>query len=147
MSWNQMKQRCPSARFLGIAVLPDHRLAFSRYSGIRKCGVADAVENEGSEVWGVVYDIDELDVCNLDKNEGFQPGSKKNSYQREQRHVFLDGHREKPLTVAIYFATPEPGSHLPSQKYKDLILSGANYWHLPENYIRDILEPIQVQEE
>ena len=57
--------------------------------------------------------------------------------------MFLDGHRERPLTVAIYFATPEPGSHLPSQKYKDLILSGANYWHLPERYIRDILEPIQ----
>ena len=70
-----------------------------------------------------------------------------NSYKREQRHVFLDGNLEKPLAVAIYFATPQPGPHLPSQKYKDLILSGANYWHLPENYIRDILEPIQVQEE
>jgi len=142
-----MKRRCPSARFLGIGVLLDHRLAFSRCSGTRKCGVADAVEKEGSEVWGVVYDIDELDVGNLDKNEGFQPGSETNSYQREQRHVFLDGNRKKPLAVAIYFATPEPGSHLPSQKYKDLILSGANYWHLPENYIRDILGPIQVQEE
>jgi len=147
MDWSQIRERCPSARFLGVAVLLDYRLAFTCYSSTRKCGVADAVENDGSEVWGVVYDIDELDVGNLDKNEGFQPGSKKNSYQREKRHVFLDGHREKPLTLAIYFATPEPGSHLPSQKYKDLILSGANYWHLPENYIRDILEPIQVQEE
>ena len=149
MDWNQIRERCPSARFLGVAVLLDHRLAFSRYSSssTRKCGVADAVEYEGNQVWGVVYDIDELDVGNLDKKEGFQPGRKSNSYQREQRHVFLDGHRNEPLAVAIYFATPEPGAHLPSQKYKDLILSGANYWHLPENYIRDILEPIQVQEE
>jgi gamma-glutamylcyclotransferase (GGCT)/AIG2-like uncharacterized protein YtfP len=147
MDWSQIRERCPSARFLGVAVLLDHRLAFSRYSTTRKCGVADAIEYEGNQVWGVVYDIDELDVGNLDKREGFQPGRKENSYQRKQGHVFLDGHREEPLTVAIYFATPEPGSHLPSQKYKNLILSGANYWHLPEKYIQEILEPIQVQEE
>jgi gamma-glutamylcyclotransferase (GGCT)/AIG2-like uncharacterized protein YtfP len=148
MDWDQIRERCPSARFLGIAVLLDHQLAFSRYSSssTRKCGVADAVENEGSNVWGVVYDIDEKDIGNLDKKEGFQPGRKANSYQREQRHVYLDGHRNKPLTVEIYFAIPQPGVHLPNQKYKDLILSGANYWHLPEEYIRDILEPIQVQE-
>ena len=147
MDWDQIRERSPSARFLGIAVLRDHRLAFSRCSSTRKCGVADAVKSEGSKVWGVVYDIDELDVGNLDKNEGFQPGSESNSYQREQRHVFLDGNRKKPLAVAIYFAKPQPGVHLPNHKYKDLILSGAKYWHLPENYIRDILEPIQVHEE
>jgi gamma-glutamylcyclotransferase (GGCT)/AIG2-like uncharacterized protein YtfP len=147
MDWDQIRERCPSTRFLGIAVLLDHRLAFSRHSISRKCGVADAVESEGSEVWGVVYDIDEVDVGNLDKKEGFQTGSGTNSYQREQRHVFLEGHRKKPLAVAIYFATPQPGVHLPNQKYKDLVLSGAKYWHLPDKYIRDILEPIQVQEE
>ena len=147
MDWDQIRERCPSARFLGIAVLLDHRLAFSRYSSTRKCGVADAVESEGSEVWGVVYDIDEVDVGNLDKKEGFRPGNINSSYQREQRHVILDGHRKKPLAVVVYFASPQPGTHLPSHIYKDLILSGANYWHLPENYIRDILEPIQVLEE
>lgn len=149
MHWDQIRKRCPSARFLGIAVLLNHRLAFSRYSSssTRRCGVADAVKYKGKEVWGVVYDVDERDIGNLDKKEGFQPGRMNNSYKREQRHVFLDGNLEKPLAVEIYFATPQPGPHLPSQKYKDLILSGANYWHLPENYIRDILEPIQVQEE
>jgi len=146
MDWDQIRERCPSARFLGIAVLPDHRIAFSRDSSKRKCGVADAIECEGYQVWGVVYDIDERDIGTLDKKEGFQPGRMNNSYQREQRHVFLDGNRENPLAVGIYLATPQPGLHLPSQKYKDLILSGAKYWHLPENYIRDVLEPIQVQE-
>lgn len=147
MDWDQIRERCPSARFLGIAVLLDHRLAFSRNSDTRECGVADAVESEGSEVWGVVYEIGDQDIGNLDKNEGFQPGRNKNSYQRGQRHVFLEGHRKKPIVVEIYFGTPQPGLHLPSQKYKDLILSGANHWHLPENYIREILEPIQVKEE
>jgi gamma-glutamylcyclotransferase len=149
MDWSQIRERCPSARFLGVAILLDHRLAFSRFSSssTRKCGVADVVESEGSEVWGVVYDIDERDIGNLDKKEGFQLGRKNNSYQREQRQVFLDGSLEKPLAVEIYFATPQPGTHLPSQKYKDLILSSAKYWHLPEGYIRDVLEPIQVKEE
>jgi len=147
MDWDQIRERCPSARFLGVAVLLDHRLAFSRDSTTRKCGAVDVAENEGSEVWGVVYDINELDVGNLDKKEGFQPGYKINSYQREQRHVFLEGDRKKPLAVAIYFAIPQPGVHLPNQRYKDLILTGAKYWHLPDKYIRDILEPIQVKEE
>jgi len=147
MDCAQIRERCPSARFLSVAVLLDHRLAFSRYSTSRKCGVADAVESEGSEVWGVVYNIDEKDVVNLDINEGFQPGSKNNSYQRKQRLVFRDGHRKKSVEVAIYFAIPQPGGHFPNQKYKDLIISGANHWQLPEKYIRNILEPIQVCEE
>jgi len=149
MDWDQIRERCPSARFLGIAVLLDHQLAFSRDSSLstRKHGVADAVKCEGRQVWGVIYDVDERDIGNLDKKEGFQPGKMNNSYQREQRHVFLDGNREKPLAVGIYLAIPQPGPHRPSEKYKDLILSGAKFWHLPEDYIREILEPIQVQEE
>jgi len=46
MDWNQIRGRCPSASFLGIAVLLDHRLAFSRYSTTRNCGVADAVKSD-----------------------------------------------------------------------------------------------------
>ena len=61
MDWDQMRTRCPSAAFVGIARLPDHRLAFTRFSKTRKCGVADVVPAKGQSVWGAVFSIDERD--------------------------------------------------------------------------------------
>jgi hypothetical protein len=56
MNWQQMVERCSSARFVGTALLPNHRLAFTRKSIRRSCGVADAVLDRGRNIWGVVYD-------------------------------------------------------------------------------------------
>jgi hypothetical protein len=54
MNWTQMRGRCPSARYVAIAVLRNHTLAFTRKSVKRGCGVADAVWSERQEMWGVV---------------------------------------------------------------------------------------------
>ena len=67
MNWQQMQRRCPSARFIGVALLRDHKLAFTRRSIRRNCGVADAVPRPGQKLWGVVYEIADLDVGELDK--------------------------------------------------------------------------------
>jgi len=53
----QMKERCPSAKFVCRAKLPSNRLAFTRKSVNRGCGVADFLHDETKEVWGVVYEI------------------------------------------------------------------------------------------
>jgi hypothetical protein len=57
LDFDQMSERCPSARFVAIAELPHHRLAFTRRSKNRNCGVADAVPDVSQSVWGVVYAI------------------------------------------------------------------------------------------
>jgi gamma-glutamylcyclotransferase (GGCT)/AIG2-like uncharacterized protein YtfP len=143
MNWNQMRERCPASRFVGIAVLRDHKLAFTRESVNRGCGVADVVAQDGAQVWGVVYEIDDLDVGKLDAAEGFRPGRDKNSYYRRECLVFLDGDSQRPLTVSTYFGDPQPNPPLPNAAYKNLILTGARYWHLPEEHIRE-LEQIEV---
>ena len=145
MDWCQMRHRCPSAMFVAVAVLPDHELRFPRKSQNRGCGVADAGAVEGSEVWGVVYQIDEQDVGKLDANEGYRLGRQKNAYQRESRHVFEDGSKKNPFEVAVYFANREDDPPLPNQTYKDLILAGAKHWHLPDEYIQNVLERIKVE--
>ena len=145
MDWSQMRDRCPSSRFAGIAVMRDHKLAFTRKSVKRDCGVADVVAEDGAQVWGVVYEIADLDVGRLDLSEGFRPGRDKNSYYRRERLVFLDGEEQRPVTVSAYFADPQPNPPLPNAAYKNLILTGARYWHLPEEYIRE-LEEIEVSE-
>lgn len=143
MDWDQMRQRCPSSRFLGIAVLRDHKLAFTRKSVKRGCGVADVVPEAGAHVWGVVYEIADIDVRMLDASEGFRPGQGKSSYHRRECMVFLDNEDQRPLTVSAYFADRQPNPPLTNAAYKNLILTGARHWHLPEEYIRE-LEQIEV---
>ncbi len=138
-----MRERCPSARFLCVAKLKDHRLAFTRKSENRGCGVADAVSDPGDEVWCVVYEIDELDIGRLDQAEGFIPGKLHNAYNREESHVYVDGDEEQPLVASIYFAVKENNPPPPNVAYKRLIVEGAKFWHLPPDYIKK-LEQIMV---
>lgn len=138
-----MRSRCPSARFVAVATFPNHRIAFTRRSRSRNCGVADVVPEPGHDVWGVVYEINERDIAGLDRSEGFEPGRTHNSYTREERHVYADGDDKKALTVAVYFATKEPAAPLPNAEYKRLIVDGATFWHLPSHYIAE-LERIEI---
>jgi hypothetical protein len=143
MNWQQMRGRCPSARFVGVALLADHKLAFTRKSVNRGCGVADAVRERGRKIWGVVYKIADLDVGKLDMSEGYRPGREKNSYWRRECLVLLNGDEQRPLTACSYFGDPQPNPPPPNSEYKQLIVSGARHRHLPEDYVRD-LEAIEV---
>lgn len=142
MNWDQMRERCTSARFVGVAFLPDHKLAFTRKS-TQGFGVADAVPERGRKVYGVVYEIGDLDVGRLDTREGYRPKRERNSYVRRECLVFLGGDDSQPLTVSAYFARRQPKPPLPSNGYRNLILSGARHWHLPEEYIAE-LEQIEI---
>ena len=145
MDWTQMCDRCPSAEFACIAELKNHRLAFTRRSVNRGCGVSDALPAERRNVWGVVYKISEPDLLELDKSEGFDADRpmERNSYNRRTQTVCQDGDETKPLSVEIYFAMPQDNPPLPNQEYKGLILSSARHWHLPTDYIAE-LERIEV---
>jgi len=138
LDWNQMRRRCPSAKFVCVARLADHCLAFTRKSSCRGCGVADAVPQNGHEVWGVVYETPETEIGELDQAEGFKPGRTKNAYVREQRHVLADGDEGKPMAVWVYFASRQKKPPPPSVGYKKLIVDGANFWHLPSEYIEEL---------
>lgn len=138
-----MEKRCPSARFKGRALLRGHKLAFTRKSRTWKCGVADAVREDSQNIWGVVYVISELDLGKLDSAEGYRPSRERNAYWRRECQVLVDGDPQRPLTVNIYFASPEPNPPLPNRQYMQRILSGARYWQLPEEYVAE-LEAIEV---
>ena len=143
----QMVCRCPSAKAQYIAKLPDYEIAFSRRSVKRKCGVADAVPMKGCELWGVMYEISDIDLTALDMHEGFKGhGNPGNSYSRKSCEVIgiLNG-KEQCMNAFIYFAIPQAGKPKPSKEYKRLILDGAAYWKLPAHYLQKI-EQIEVQE-
>ena len=144
MHARQMKERCPSAEFVCRAKLPSHRLAFTRMSVRRGCGVAGILRDETNDVWGVVYELRESELKSLDKDEEFRPGrpDDQNDYTRENCYVWHEGDAKRPLIVAIYRGHPQPNPPLPDCHYKNLIVEGAKQWQLPADYIQE-LESIQ----
>jgi len=136
LDYSQMKNRCPSARFVGRAILKDYDFDFTRKSRNRDCGVMDIIKADGEQVWGVVYQIDELDVGKLDQSEGYAPGRAKNAYQRIERIVYEDGETDRPITVMTYEVVEKAAATiLPNLEYKALIVNGADYWRLPDIYV------------
>jgi gamma-glutamylcyclotransferase (GGCT)/AIG2-like uncharacterized protein YtfP len=136
MDPGQMRRRCPSARFVAVAKLPDHRLAFTRYAKERACGTCDGVPEAGKDIWGVVFDVGEKDLEHLDACEDYWPKRllSESSYVREQREVWRGGDQNEPLLVWLYFANRQADPPLPNAAYKRQMVEGARFWGLPEEY-------------
>ena len=135
MNWPQMKQRCPSARFVCVARLPDYQFAIARHSQLRKCGTANVFPHIGSEVWGILYDLNDQDLRMLDS---FEDG-----YHHEKIFVLARGDGQRPLEALVYIADREDDAPLPNPEYKRLMVEGARQWQLPPVYYA-MLESIAV---
>ena len=147
LDWEQIKKRVPSSSFYGIAKLENYRLDFTRKSVNRGCGVADIVKDENKDVWGAIYQFDEKDLGKLDKCEGYNPNRVENAYRRIEKMVYLEGKKDQSMTVYTYqVIDKEFDKHKPNKDYKNLIVTGAKYWKLPENYI-NFLENIEIMED
>jgi len=146
MFLGELRHRCPTAQFVAVAKLPDHALKFTRYSKSRGCGVADAVEHRGDEIWGVVYEVENSDLIVLDECEGFRldRSLEANSYVRRQRVVLRDGEPKDPILAAIYFANRQANPPKPNLDYKRLLIDGARHWGLPQSY-QKMLEKIDTE--
>ena len=128
MSSRRLMERVPSARFLSIATLKEHRLQFHKISrdGSGKCD-AEHTENRNDCVIGVVFEMTDSDKKELDRREclGF-------------------GYEEKTVTVrlengdqveASTYCTPQGGIKKnaaetdatlnPYHWYKEHVLRGA----------------------
>ena len=146
MNWDEMKRVCRSPQFFCKAILSNYRLDFTWWSEERGTGVADAVKNSDSEIWGVGYEIDDNDISRLDEKEGFKPGRKlnKNTYTRKECTVIKEGQQNNSIKVFAYFVQNPKGSfQYPSVAYKNLLVTGANLRGLPKEYIEKTLEQIK----
>ena len=98
---DQMRSRCPSARVVARAVLPNYALAFGGFSHRWGGAVASVVRAKGARVEGLLYELNEGDLRALDRFEGHPF-----SYERVLKLV-LDqhGHRRRVTT----YLQPEDG--------------------------------------
>lgn len=140
MDFHEIRKECPSAQFVAVAKLANHQMDFTAYSESHGCGVADAVPKDGGSIWGVVYEIADIDFGRLDRSEGYQPGrpDSENDCLREQRHVWRDGHEHDSLLVWLYLARRKQHGPMPSSVYKGVLVHAAQFWHLPANYVEEL---------
>lgn len=135
----QMSERCPHASMIGLAKLPAHRLAFTRFSRKRQCGVADIIAHERHEVWGVIFSITGSDLQRLDLSEGYNRQTDSGAYIWRPKQVQLQ-HTPEELTAFTYVVErrecPEP---LPSRAYLGQIVNGGRHWKLPVAYTEMLL--------
>lgn len=128
----RLQLRVPSAKPVSKALLTGYEIQFHKKSnadGSAKCSI---LENEGSEVYGIVFEIDSDEKKLLDRVEGVGTG-----YEIKQLKINLPS---KTIKAFAYVATE---SHIddslrPFRWYKRLVLAGAEQHQLPEFYINRI---------
>jgi hypothetical protein len=136
---DQIRERCPGHRIVGLAALHDYRMVFPLFSELWGGGGAGVQLHHGDIVWGVAYDLTDADLSSLDRFEGYRgPGDQHNIYDRPLVTVELtrpdDGsvpRRLRAFTYVARFSNPSP----PTRRYLDTILRGARHHRLPEEYI------------
>lgn len=148
MNQDQMSNRCPDSRLLGKAVLPDHQIAFTRFSSNWESAVADILVSPGHSVWGLLYEISQDDLEKLDRMEGHP-----RIYQRKRltlyRVINEISHTEDPLLnhrefesceAEVYEVVRKELGLIPKLNYLRPMLDAAFYNGFPANYQRRLHE-------
>jgi hypothetical protein len=137
MSFDQMKERCPGSKYLGVARLNGYKLDFTKMSTIRGGGVADIVESADDCVYGILYAITDEDLVELDKKEGYP-----RMYTRQTVNCFkyddlLDYNPLKGSDVEalVYTVVNKSAATIPpSMEYLKIILDAAYVSMFPTKY-------------
>ncbi len=128
MNQEQMNERCPESRLIGKAVLKDYKIAFTIFSPKRQCGCADVIPSKGSEVWGIMYEVTNNDLKNLDMAENHP-----DKYRRTTLFVFDDDN--KKYSVEIYVVANKESDFIkPSDHYIGLMKKAAKNFSFPDKY-------------
>jgi hypothetical protein len=130
MSASAIDAACPGNRFLGVAELRDHRLAFTRRSARTGTGVADILAAPGQSVWGTLYRLagGEVELAALDEKEG-----RDWAYERRDVQALLGDEAHDAVAYAV--VTPDAPHVPPSAEYLGVLIEGARERHLPIDYV------------
>ena len=124
----QLKRRCPKAKFVSAAALPDHELVFSGNSRMWGGAIADIRTAAAKNVEGVLWEITESERKALDEYEGYP-----DLYLRKEVQVRTSTGK---VVTAFAYVMANPGREAaPSKPYKRLLISGAEEHGLSEQYI------------
>lgn len=119
----QMAYRCPHSKVVGTSEIKDYELEFR--------GVATIVPNKGARVPVLIWELDERDLPNLNRYEGYP-----RLYRQEKMSFELNGKSCKGMAYLMNYGELSP----PSQMYYNTILQGYRENGLDESYLITALE-------
>lgn len=127
----RLVERVPSASLLRMACLNRHRLSFDKQSidGSGKCTIAHTGKTQ-DQVYGAVYEIAASEKIILDEYEG-------DGYHDIEINIRSQGMAFECFTYVARDASLQSGL-LPYDWYKGLVILGAEYLQLPDEYVDKI---------
>jgi len=131
MNHQQMKKRCPSAKFICRGYIENYKFVYDGYSSFRSGAVANIIETKNSIVWGGLFEIDEKCRKNLGQCEGCP-----DCYKRKEVEVKTD--KNETYKAWVYLREVEDEDK-PSEEYRDVVKRGALDCGLPKDYIDENL--------
>jgi len=135
MLTERLRERCPDARPMGVAIARGYMLSFSKRSkdGSGKATLlTTAADGASQEAHAVLFEIPLAQRRKLDKAEDHDKG-----YRRDDGFVVVSTDGGKKITASTYLARVEARdeSLLPYDWYRALIVAGALEHELPERYV------------
>ena len=135
-----LSKYCPSTEFIIKAYLPNYQVQFRYWSKKRRGGISSIVEKPGELVHGVIYEISESDLRDLDILESVHQGL----YSRDKYLVL--GEDSEWHQADLYRVVNPQGPFTPSKSYVELMLEGAKQHAIDPGYIQKIQEIYQRSE-
>ena len=133
MSLCRLKARVPSAKRMGLYILPEHDLRFHKRSrdGSAKCDAFYTKDLENAVI-GALFDIDKSEKEVLDRAEGLGKGY-------EEKTVEVHNGFGHMVEASTYYATEIDQYLLPYSWYLNHVLVGAREMGVPKQYLERIL--------
>lgn len=119
----QMKERCPGARPLSKATLPNYKLIFTGWSRKWRGGTASIKPFKDENVTGGIYEISEKELKSLDKFEGYPT-----IYNHINVTVFTQD--DEPVQAVTYIKVEQSDETKPSTEYLAILQKGFKEWGL-----------------
>ena len=126
----QMKERAPHSPTAGTGWLQGWRLTFGGEDYTWEGALSTVVEEPGSQVFVVLYDVPEPDEAQLDRWEGGELGLHK---KLRLRVATLDG----SVLAWIYVLNAYEGGE-PSARYLGVIADAAESAGAPDDYVNEL---------
>src|SRR5919198_3073265 len=127
---SQMRSRCPHSPFAGTGYLVDWRLTFGGEDLGWEGALATVVEEPGSQVFVVLYDVTREDEARLDRWEGSELGLHSKIRLRVQT---LEG----SVLAWLYVLDAYEGG-LPSARYLGVVADAAEAAGAPADYVSNL---------
>ena len=130
LSLPYLHEYCPSAKFVMRAWLPNFTLDFLRFSTDMQGGISSLKEAPGELLHGVIYDISEKEILELDILEDIPLGL----YRRDTYLVLGDDGAWHHAD--LYRVVTPTGPYEPAIQYLDYMINGATDHGLDPAYIK-----------